>query len=132
MISGQTVFAPGWFKFACIAGLAAATAVFPSLGALLAVLGFVLTGIYLYGTWLAITMLSNMVANEAKPVPALTSFFIVLGFKVPFFLLLGLWLRDEELRTQSCFLIGLVLVYSWVVAWALSRGNAADPNNGHS
>jgi hypothetical protein len=125
-------FAPWWYKVACGMGLVAATAVLPILGAVLAILGFLLTGIYLYGTWMAIKMLSSMVVNEAKTLPALTSFFIVLGFKVPFFLLLGLWLREEDLRTQSCFLIGLVLVYFWVVAWALSRGNAADPNNGHS
>ena len=125
-------FAPWWYKVACGLGLVAATMVLPTLGALLAILGFLLTGIYLYGTWMAIKMLSSMVVNEAKTLPALTSFFIVLGFKVPFFLLLGLWLREEDLRTQSCFLIGLVLVYFWVVAWALSRGNAADPNNGHS
>jgi hypothetical protein len=101
-------------------------------GVLLALLGFFTTGIYLFGTWQAIRMLAKLVAADSKPVPALTSFFIVLGFKVPFFLLLGLWLREADLRIQSCFLIGLVLVYSWVVAWALSRGNAADPNNGHS
>ena len=73
-------FAPWWFKFACGLGLVAATIVLPTLGALLAILGFLLTGIYLYGTWMAIKMLSSMVVNEAKTLPALTSFFVVLGF----------------------------------------------------
>lgn len=125
-------FAPWWFKVACVLGALAALFLDPRLGLPLALLGFATTGIFLYGTWQAIRMLSNMVVAESKPVPALASFFIVLGFKVPFFLLLGLWLREADLRIQSCFLIGLVLVYSWVVAWAHSRGNAADPNNGHS
>ena len=126
------IFSPAWFRVSCVLGMIAAAVLDLRYGVLLALLGFFTTGIYLFGTWQAIRMLAKLVAADSKPVPALTSFFIVLGFKVPFFLLLGLWLREADLRIQSCFLIGLVLVYSWVVAWALSRGNAADPNNGHS
>lgn len=125
-------FPPRWFVFAAISGLIGATAVYPTFGALLATLGFFTTGIYLYGTWQAIKHFSNLIRAESKPAVTMISFFIVLGFKVPFVVLLGLWLREADLRIQSCFLIGVALVYSLVVAWAISRGNAADPNNGHS
>lgn len=94
-------------------------------------IGAACTALFLFATWRAIQLFTSLVQAGSKPLPVMTSLFIALGFKLPIFIMLGLWLRDAEIGLQGCFLLGLGLVYSWVVGWAIVRANEETPIENH-
>jgi len=117
----KELYFPLWTKILSAILLVASFVVGSFQGSLLYLLGIVATGMYLYATWQVIKLFSMNVLNGTKPVPTMTSFFIALGFKLPIFILLGLWVRNLDFRFQCCFLLGLAMVYSWLVGWSIAR-----------
>ena len=86
-------------------------------------LGVGATALFLLGTWQAILLFGRLMKQGEKPVRTMTAFFIAIGFKLPIFILLGLWIRDVNFSLQACFLGGLALVYSWLIGWAVTSAN---------
>jgi hypothetical protein len=84
-------------------------------------LGLISTGFFLFVTWKAIQFFGTVVGQGGKPGQSLISLFIVLGIKIPFIIGLCFYIQSLELRQQGCFLMGLALVYSWLIGWAQSQ-----------
>lgn len=80
-------------------------------------LGLVSTAFFLFVTWKAIQFFGTVVGQGGKAGPSLISLFIVLGIKLPFIIGLSFYIQSLELRQQGCFLMGLALVYSWLIGW---------------
>jgi hypothetical protein len=117
----KSFYCPIWIRITAIF-LAIASAVIGSwLGFCLYLLGIAATAMFLYATWLVIKLFSANVLQGTKPVPTMISFFVALSFKLPIFNLLGLWIRNLDFRFQACFLLGLTMVYSWLVGWSIAR-----------
>lgn len=95
--------------------------------------GILTTGLYLAGSWAAIKLLSTAIQGGAKPATSYINFLLAIALKVPFIVVIALAIRNLQFSWQCCFLLGLTLVYSWIVAWAIARANIhADADNGHS
>lgn len=118
-----STYFPLWAKVVAfiLAGVSLGLSGFAGLG--LFALGIISTFFFLFATWKAIQFFSAIVQAGGKPLPSLTSLFIILGFKIPFFVLLALFIQTLHFREQGCFLMGLALVYSCLVGWAQHRAS---------
>lgn len=124
-------YRPTWFIVLAVLLAVASVVIKGLVGFGLFVVGIVLTALFLFATWRAIQLFTSFVKAGSKPLPTMMSLFIALGFKLPIFVMLGLWLRDAEIPHQACFLLGLGLVYSWVVGWATVDANKTTPTENH-
>ena len=119
----KSIYMPIWVRITSAILLIISLFIGSIMGGLLYLVGIVSTGLFIYASWQVVKLFSMNVVSGTKPVPTMISFFIALGFKVPIFVLLGLWIRNLDFKFQSCFLIGLAMVYSWLVGWAINRQN---------
>ena len=117
----NSIYAPAWNRILAFICFAVSLAVAGWKGGGLYLSGIFATALFLYASWQAVLLFSSQVRQGVKPVPTMVSFFIALGFKIPIFVLLGFYIRNLEFRFQACFLLGLAVVYSWLVGWAVNR-----------
>jgi O-antigen/teichoic acid export membrane protein len=125
------IYRPTWFIILAAILATASVMIKGLVGLGLFFMGVVLTAFFIFATWRAIQLFTSFVQAGKKPMPTMMSLFIALGFKLPIFVMLGLWLRDAEITLQACFLLGLGLVYSWVVGWATVDANKTKPTENH-
>ena len=130
----RKAYSPIWFRVLSVLLLLASLSVGSLVGLGHFVLGFISTGFFLFVTWKAIQFFGTLVGHGGKPGPSLMSLFIVLGIKVPFIVALSFYIQSLELRQQGCFLMGLALVYSWLIGWAQnqSKPSTDSSTNGSS
>ena len=115
---------PLWMKVALILGIFGCIVAGGPRGIFHCALGIVSTTFFLFVTWKAIQFFGSIVGQGAKSGPSLTAFFIILGFKIPFVVILSFYIQTLDLRQQGCFVVGLALVYSWLIGWAQVRSNS--------
>ncbi len=117
----NSLYAPTWTRILTFILFSASLLIAGWKGGGLFLSGILATGLFLYASWQVVLLFSSQVQQGTKPMPTMVSFFIALGFKIPIFLVLGFYIRNLEFRFQACFLLGLAVVYSWLVGWAVNR-----------
>lgn len=118
---GNRFFAPVWVRVLTAMLLIGSVAYGGGLGGGLFLLGLLTTALFVFASWQVVLLFSSQVKQGVRPVPTMVSFFIALGFKIPIFVVLGFYIRNLEFHLQVCFLLGLVVVYFWLVGWAVNR-----------
>ena len=114
-------FAPTWIRVLIFILFGSTLLMAGWIGSLLFLSGLVTTALFIFASWQVVLLFSSQVKQGVRPVPTMVSFFIALGFKIPIFVVLGFYIRNLEFRLQACFLLGLAVVYFWLVGWALNR-----------
>ncbi|MEA2554609.1 MAG: hypothetical protein QOJ65_2785 [Fimbriimonadaceae bacterium] len=85
-------------------------------------LGIAGSAFNIWALWSVIRLSGKMIDTERLRNRG--TFIIVLAFfvKLPLFLAMGMLAQSIGAPAQTCFLLGLALVYSALVGWALARG----------
>jgi len=86
-------------------------------------LGVVATAVSLAGWWPAIRLLGEVATVEGANHGKIGRTYVVLVFlvKLPIFVGLGFLALKLGGAAPPCFLIGLGLVYFWLIGWSLTR-----------
>jgi hypothetical protein len=94
-----------------------------SLGAAGIALGMAATAASLGGWWPAIRMLGSVATVEGAGQSKIGGKYVVLIFlvKLPIFVGLGFLALKLGGAAPPCFLIGLGLVYFWLIGWSLNQ-----------
>lgn len=117
----NSFYSPAWTRILAFIFFTGSLFIAGWQGGLLYFGGILSTALFLYASWQVVLLFSSQVRQGARPIQTMVSFFIAIGFKLPIFLVLGLYIRNLEFRFQACFLLGLTMVYFWLVGWAVNR-----------
>ena len=125
----KLTFFPVWIRIVLALGIVSSAVVGSFLGLGHFSLGLVSTGFFLFVTWRAIQFFGMTIKQGAKANFSFISLFIILGIKVPFIVGLTFYIQSLEFHQQGCFLMGLALVYSWLIGWAQHQSKTSTDSS---
>ncbi len=84
-------------------------------------LGWFATTFCLVVLWLIIGLLGQQVTSTGKPPPAATWIIVAFFIKLPIFVLSAKIVQSMGGVAPTFFLVGLGLVYFWLIGWAVAK-----------